>query len=287
MSRVERNGPCPCGSGKKYKKCCLAQASNRKPRSEYIYATTRDEVSEILLSFDPLTGAIEFDTPVIGSYAQVTYEREFPKGPKVINKVPLNPTALRFASDQSIFEDYDLLFAIDTNTRHINGISHSIGGFLYCELIKKQQAIKWLVPFGIEFTDEHKPENFSWKIVMEHILEDPALKSVSRIGVLVDSEYSQIDNYNKRTMPIWGDVFLPTNVRLIYASTDTGKEFLINKLINEADKFSNFLLDHIERGSIPSEPNSIKSPSYRKLFGKSDSEQPPYQTLQRSWAGIR
>ena len=22
MSRIDRNGPCPCGSGKKYKKCC-------------------------------------------------------------------------------------------------------------------------------------------------------------------------------------------------------------------------------------------------------------------------
>ncbi|MFT5083329.1 MAG: hypothetical protein ACI9Y1_001371 [Lentisphaeria bacterium] len=23
MSKTPRNGPCPCGSGKKYKKCCL------------------------------------------------------------------------------------------------------------------------------------------------------------------------------------------------------------------------------------------------------------------------
>ena len=26
--KPERNGPCPCGSGKKYKKCCLAQAQD-------------------------------------------------------------------------------------------------------------------------------------------------------------------------------------------------------------------------------------------------------------------
>ena len=23
MSKISRNAPCPCGSGKKYKKCCL------------------------------------------------------------------------------------------------------------------------------------------------------------------------------------------------------------------------------------------------------------------------
>ncbi len=287
MSMVGRNHPCPCGSGKKYKRCCLTQVSNRKPRSEYIYATTRDEVSEISLSFDPVTGKLDFETPVINSYAQTTYERESKKEPKVLNKIPLNITALHFSSDQSIFEDYDLLLAIDTNTRHISGIRHSVGGLLYCELLKQQQAIKWLVPFGIEFTDEDKPEHLSWKIVFDHILDDPALNNVPRIGVLVDSDYGHIDKYNNRALPIWGDVFIPTNVRLIYASTDTGKEFLINKLISEADKVSNLLLDQIERGSIPSEQSSIKSPRYRKLFGKSDYGQAPYRTLQRSWAGIR
>ncbi|MDP7135072.1 MAG: SEC-C metal-binding domain-containing protein, partial [Planctomycetota bacterium] len=25
MSKVKRNAPCPCGSGKKYKKCCMAK----------------------------------------------------------------------------------------------------------------------------------------------------------------------------------------------------------------------------------------------------------------------
>lgn len=27
-TRVKRNAPCPCGSGKKYKKCCIHQTSN-------------------------------------------------------------------------------------------------------------------------------------------------------------------------------------------------------------------------------------------------------------------
>jgi tetratricopeptide (TPR) repeat protein len=29
MSKISRNAPCPCGSGKKYKKCCLQQDEKR------------------------------------------------------------------------------------------------------------------------------------------------------------------------------------------------------------------------------------------------------------------
>jgi len=30
MSKIGRNDPCPCGSGKKYKKCCLSQNHSKK-----------------------------------------------------------------------------------------------------------------------------------------------------------------------------------------------------------------------------------------------------------------
>ena len=33
---VERNGPCPCGSGKKYKRCCLPKAGLLKSRTALV-----------------------------------------------------------------------------------------------------------------------------------------------------------------------------------------------------------------------------------------------------------
>lgn len=33
MSTPARNAPCPCGSGKKYKRCCLAPKKPKKPAS--------------------------------------------------------------------------------------------------------------------------------------------------------------------------------------------------------------------------------------------------------------
>jgi len=34
MAKIGRNAPCPCGSGKKYKKCCLALHSTSSPRQD-------------------------------------------------------------------------------------------------------------------------------------------------------------------------------------------------------------------------------------------------------------
>jgi len=34
MEKIGRNAPCPCGSGKKYKKCCLLKQAAQKPPSD-------------------------------------------------------------------------------------------------------------------------------------------------------------------------------------------------------------------------------------------------------------
>jgi len=41
MSKIGRNDPCSCGSGKKYKKCCLSKASPAEPSSIPAFARTR------------------------------------------------------------------------------------------------------------------------------------------------------------------------------------------------------------------------------------------------------
>ena len=42
---IGRNDPCPCGSGKKYKKCCM-QKSQIKPASQRLKNVKRIEVSK-------------------------------------------------------------------------------------------------------------------------------------------------------------------------------------------------------------------------------------------------
>ncbi|MEA3464979.1 MAG: SEC-C metal-binding domain-containing protein [Thermodesulfobacteriota bacterium] len=61
--KIERNDPCPCGSGKKYKKCCLLteQAVPFQEHVDDVFAETRAEIQELLQGrdFDSLDEANE------------------------------------------------------------------------------------------------------------------------------------------------------------------------------------------------------------------------------------
>ena len=51
MIKLERNAPCHCGSGKKYKKCCMnSDASVATPIPEMIRSTLAVEISDLILS---------------------------------------------------------------------------------------------------------------------------------------------------------------------------------------------------------------------------------------------
>lgn len=42
MHKVGRNDPCPCGSGKKYKKCCEAKQTHKKFQAQVINPITTE-----------------------------------------------------------------------------------------------------------------------------------------------------------------------------------------------------------------------------------------------------
>ncbi len=55
MEKVGRNDPCPCGSGKKYKKCCEEKIKHKKfeaqPLSKEQAAPSTDKASKLSTSF--------------------------------------------------------------------------------------------------------------------------------------------------------------------------------------------------------------------------------------------
>jgi hypothetical protein len=81
--------------------------SERKPRNERILVTTRDEVSSINVGFDPVTGKIHFDKPVINSHSEVAYDRK--KGDKIISKIPIPSDELRFDPNAAIENSFDMI----------------------------------------------------------------------------------------------------------------------------------------------------------------------------------
>ena len=46
MEKVGRNDPCPCGSGKKHKKCCEIAGRGRKIQAEVVSASQSQETRE-------------------------------------------------------------------------------------------------------------------------------------------------------------------------------------------------------------------------------------------------
>ncbi|EMS77447.1 SEC-C metal-binding domain-containing protein [Desulfotignum phosphitoxidans] len=63
MTKIGRNQPCPCGSGEKYKKCCL-----NKPKSDSLPEKKRDEL-------DVLKG-LEGENDLIDRLNELKKERE-------------------------------------------------------------------------------------------------------------------------------------------------------------------------------------------------------------------
>ena len=51
MAKIGRNAPCPCGSGKKYKKCCLPKARQKHWTFEEIHSFPTEEILSKLGEF--------------------------------------------------------------------------------------------------------------------------------------------------------------------------------------------------------------------------------------------
>ena len=47
MTKISRNAPCPCGSGKKYKKCCASREEPIPPREAVSLGELQVEVEEL------------------------------------------------------------------------------------------------------------------------------------------------------------------------------------------------------------------------------------------------
>jgi hypothetical protein len=74
---------------------------------------------------------------------------------------------------------------------------------------------------------------------------------------VVDSDESNVKAYNARTLPVYDQQVLPERITLIYATSDTGSEYLANAAIRHADYTGRTILDAIESGRIPMNPRRV------------------------------
>lgn len=68
---------------------------------------------------------------------------------------------------------------------------------------------------------------------------------------MTDHSLGGLHTYNTRELPIYQNFFLPDNFMLIYASSDTGNDNILNTLLCECEKDSSGLFNQLEeKGGI-------------------------------------
>lgn len=155
----------------------------------------------------------------------------------------------------AVFEELDVIFALDTNTKVVNANKISVTGVVLATPQKCKNISNTLLGFApvhcLEFWNSSgSAERIGWAEAISCIIRNPDITESIRIGLIVDAHLEDLSNINKRKEPVYGDIYLPPNSRLIYASSDKKNDSVANMLLALADKEAKALLQSIiERDS--------------------------------------
>jgi hypothetical protein len=255
MRTVKRNDPCPCGSGKKYKKCCL----NKQPRDKYIYIGYNEPfqgvTSENGKIFVHLTSGEKVKTDAIFSRTQ--YTRKSGKE-KILSSIPYQAVV---DIPYYLASQFDVILAIDTNTSQVGNDKVSVASIIECDarqINPTQVQISWRKRANLAFRNYPggDAEKFAWFKLFEIITSTADYTENLKIALVTDHDLANHHKYNTRELPIYQDTYLPSNVTLIYATSDA-KENVLNTLIVECDKDASRILGEFEENGEAFISNSI------------------------------
>ena len=143
----------------------------------------------------------------------------------------------------SILLNYARILDMDTNTKD----NISVTAIAQCFSQKTETGFRGTIVITCNKWDSSpfpKPEIQAWAVVIDEIMLQRPVKSRSeRIAIIVDSELDSLPAYNAQQKPLTSNLYLPSNFSLIYASADSGSEFLANKLIKLCDKHAAKILN--------------------------------------------
>lgn len=242
-----RNKICSCGSGKKYKKCCI----NNKKRDHYIYIGSNEPVSAIHYNVNGEIKIIQKNGHEVAPdqvLSQTSYERDNGK-PKIITSI----SNLAITNIPEYLTTFDLVFAIDTNTKEINKEMISVTGLVEAKLTKEieQHRIKIDISEKGLFlftncTNLH-PEKHSWWHFIEILQKEENYSPNLKIAIITDHDLGNHSEYNKGTIPIYKDQILPNNFSLIFATSDTKNDGILNNLISHCDVMASKVINSLEK----------------------------------------
>jgi hypothetical protein len=252
MTKVGRNDLCPCGSGKKYKKCCL----EKKPRQQIVMVGSPEPLSGFYYDHEKMElVGLSADGRVVQpavTYSQTHYEGQSGKE-KVLARIQGKVIRDTAALMRCLSSSFDLLIGIDTNTRSMNGEKISVSGVVFCVVQEIEEYKNYDVNFPwhgmILFRncpEALHPEKYGWWAIIQGFLRDPRNAS-KRVGFVTDHDLGNHSLYDGRTAPIFHQVYLPANFSMMYGRSDGPNENLLNHLVKLSDRKSTEALSEIER----------------------------------------
>lgn len=251
MVKIGRNSPCPCGSGKKYKKCCL----DKRPREQIVMVASSEPLRGVhydkeKMEFTGITLDDRLIKPVV-TYSQTHYKNDSGKE-KVIARIqdkviPNEAELMRYLSSS-----FDLIIAIDTNTKIIGNETISVSGIVHCVLQTMPKPNSYYEDFpqhgAILFRNcpsELHSEKFGWMTVVQEVNREPRNK-LKRFAIITDYDVDNHTSYNNKQIPIFREFYLPDNFMLMYGRSDGPTQSILNYVVKLCDKKSTEVLRAIE-----------------------------------------
>lgn len=222
----------------------MAKKDQKKPREEVIefYADTIYE--NIELTYDHINDSISLKNATTSNARIETVYKKASGKEKRTNSTPINSTSLSFKHYKGLLENFDLLVAIDTNTKSLNNQNISLTMSCYLENplpITNNRIMQGAHYLFININDGLNPEKLGWHtIISNHINMDIAKKF--RIGIIVDSDLASHNSINERKAPYFDNFYLPDNMQLVYASSDSTTDSIVNQMIRFSDKYANAVM---------------------------------------------
>jgi hypothetical protein len=255
LNKPGRNDPCPCGSGRKYKRCCI----DKKPRERSVMIGSSEPLRGVYydkekMEFTGITHDNRLIKPV-ATYSQTHYESESGKE-RVITRIQDKVVVGESDILRHLSSTFDVIVAIDTNTKEIAGERISACGIVHCILQRLPGAERdgYYASFPWQNTllfrnspSDLSPEKFAWITEIRRIKNDRLHLGASRFAIVTDHDMNNHALLNAQKSPIFGDIYLPDNFTLLYGRGDGSSESILNELVKHCDKESSTVLEAISQ----------------------------------------
>jgi len=172
-----------------------------------------------------------------------TYYKRPSKHDEIVNRLFLLDEMPYYDPNAALLR-YDELYAVDTNTLvHSSGRTLSITSICSCEFILGTggflcDARIQELGCALNYELEH-PEGLAWLGIIRRLRREGRQGQAARQGIIVDSHLDAIGSYNELRAPVVGNLYLPDNIDLIFATGDSGcDQFTSNKMMAACDSYS-------------------------------------------------